>query len=361
MRNYAARIGSRYFLLDRNPVRGGGHVSRRAVGLAVYLTFPILIAAACLFDHTFTMVDPAKGFTQHYGFWAIFATTPIILFMTSYLLYKFTNTICDVDEYCVDASAEVRRSVETLVRRHVESLGLRSRSVAILVMLVIGLLWWCILNVLNTTTPTDTYRHDVFDSYAHPSGFVVTKVYVFIVFAAAYAVAIFVAVHVTLSMISIMKYLRINKIFRIDLFHADNCGGLSRFGNINLLIMGIYINFFIVIFAMYRTHQTTYPVMLFSLIGSSVLAFAQSVVAVYHIHLAVAARKEECLEVVVERLNDLAPLSLPPKNRFPTELLALRNHVAGVSTFPYARGAAAAVNVIRFAPAAMAVVGMFTR
>ena len=39
--------------------------------------------------------------------------------------------------------------------------------------------------------------------------------------------------------------------------------------------------------------------------------------------------------------------------KFPGELLALRNHLLDIHTFPYATGASIAVNIIRFAPAAL--------
>jgi hypothetical protein len=175
-----------------------------------------------------------------------------------------------------------------------------------------------------------------------------------------YSVAIFVALHVTASLISILKYLSRNNILRINLFHEDNCGGTSKFGNINLLILGIYANFFAVMYAMYMTHRTTYPAMIASLIACSVLAIAQSVVAVYHIHKTVAQKKSECIEAMTARLNQQFTASLSQENeRFPNDLLAFRNQLIETHTFPYAASALAAVNVIRFAPVAIAVISYF--
>ena len=354
-------LASRYVLLDRVPVRSRGRLRRHRLAAALYLCFPILIGAACIVDGTWTMASPAKGFSQHYGFWAIFVTTPAILLLTSRLLHQFVERISDIDAYCISMDANIRRTIGVLVERHVQSLRLRSRSATILVMLMLGLIFWCILNILNTITPQNTYHHDVFDAYAHPYGFYVTKVYVFLVFAIVYAIALFVSLHVTISLISVMRFVRNHGVARVDFFHADNCGGMSRFGNVNLLILAIYLNFFIVIYAMYLTHRAAYLVMLASLIASSALAITQSVVAVYYIHKAIGEKKSDCLAAVVKRLNDVVSLTMPPRNAFPGDLLALRNHIAGVHTFPYAQGAAAAVNIIRFAPAAIAVLGLFVK
>jgi len=307
------------------------------------------------------MHDPGKGFVQHYGFWAIFITTPIILFLSSHLLYEFTETISDTAAYCTEMTSDLRLKLERLVDRHVNSLALRSRSATILFMIVLGLLYWCIVNVQKTIDPTGTYHHDVFDAYAHKAGFYTTKTYVFIVFSVAYAIATFVAVHVTVSLISVMKFLSRRDGIRVDFFHSDNCGGMSRFGNINLIILGIYANFFVVIYAMYFTHRVAYPVMIASLVASSALTLGQSVVAVYYIHQAISKKKRECLDIVASRLNSLVPDSMPPKAKFPSELLAFRNHILSLHTFPYAKGASAAVNVIRFAPTAMAVVGLIIK
>jgi hypothetical protein len=328
---------------------------------AIYAIAPFIIAIACVIDGTWKMHDPAKGFIQHYGFWAIFITTPIILFLSSHLLYEFTETISNTTAYCAEMTFDLRSQLERLVDRHVNSLALRSRSATILFMIVLGMLSWCILNVQETIDPTHTYHHDVFDAYGHKAGFFATKTYVFIVFSVAYAIATFVAVHVTISLISVMKFLCSHDSIRVDFFHSDNCGGMSRFGNINLIILAIYTNFFVVIYAMYFTHRVAYPVMIASLIASTALTLGQSVVAVYYIHQAISKKKRECLDVLVSRLNDLVPASIPPKGRFPSELLAFRNHILSVHTFPYAKGASAAVNVIRFAPPAMAVIGLLIK
>jgi hypothetical protein len=61
------------------------------------------------------------------------------------------------------------------------------------------------------------------------------------------------------------------------------------------------------------------------------------------------------------RLNQQFTSSLQKGVRFPSDLLALRNHLVGIHTYPYATGALAAVNAIRFAPAALAVIAYFTR
>lgn len=322
--------------------------------------FPIFIGIACWIDGTWRMEGAGKGLSQHYGFWTIFLTTPVIFFLTTHLLDRFIQAVRQIDNYCTDMVDQTRGQVDKLVRRHTRSLLLHSWSVWLLVFVMLVLLFWWLFNVIKTISPFETYHHDVFDSYAHPYGFYAAKFYSLLVFTLVYSVALFVALHVTVSLISILRYLSRNNILRINLFHEDNCGGTSKFGNINLLILGIYTNFFAVMYAMYMTHRTTYTAMTASLVACSVLAIAQSVVAVYHIHKAVAQKKSECIEVMTTKLNQLFTASLRQENeRFPNDLLAFRNQLIDVHTFPYAAGALAAVNVLRFAPAAIAVISYF--
>ena len=302
------------------------------------------------------MADPGKGLGQHYGYWAFFITTPIIVLLTTYLFNTFSTAIQHTDRYCIGLTDEMNVRLNRLVQRHLQSLSLDSRTVWILVLIVFVFFCWWIVNVINTISPIGTYQHDVFDAYAHPYGFSLAKAYLLFVLAVVYSTAIFVALHVTISMFSILTFLCRNSVLSVNFFHPDNCGGTSQFGNINLIILSIYVNLFAVICANYLTHRHTYLVMTASFVACSALAVAQSLGAVYSIHRAVAQKKRECIEIITAQLNRQFALSLDGQH-FPDDLLAFRNHLLGVRTFPYTAEALVAVNVIRFAPVAVAVVG----
>jgi|GEM_PF-6781779 len=304
------------------------------------------------------MADPGKGLGQHYGYWAFFTTTPIIIVLTTYLFDKFSTAIQQTDRYCIGLTSEMNTRLVRLVQRHVQSLSFHSRTVWILVFIVFVFFCWWLVNVINTISPIRTYQHDVFDAYSHPYGFYLAKAYLLFALAVVYSTAIFIALHVTVSMFSILTFLCRNDVLSVNFFHPDNCGGTSQFGNINLIILSIYGNLFAVIFANYLTHRHTYLVMTASFVACSVLAVAQSLGAVYSIHRAVAQKKRECIEVLTAKLNYQFALSLAGEH-FPDDLLAFRNHLLGVRTFPYTGEALIAVNVLRFTPVALAVVGYF--
>lgn len=327
--------------------------------LAISLIFPVLIAAGCWIDGTFVLRNPGKGLSQHYGYWAFFVTTPVIVLLTSHLFEKFAGIIRNVDQYCTGLTPEMTRRLDRLVERHLKSLSLHARSLWIFVFIIFVFFCWWILNVIATISPAGTYQHDVFDASAHKAGYYVAKAYLLFVFAIVYATALFVALHVTASMISILKFICKEEILSVNFFHVDNCGGTSQFGNVNLIILAMYASIAAVIFALYVTHGHTYFSMLVSLISCSVIAVAQSVVAVYFMHKAVAQKKRERIDTVTAQLNARSRISLQGE-RFPDDLLTYRNHLIAVRTYPYAKSAVFAVNVIRFAPGVLGAVGYFT-
>jgi hypothetical protein len=334
--------------------------SPRAYRLLLFflVNLPLVIVIGSFVDGTWMMPGPAKGLAQHFGYWTIFATSPLIVFLSCFLFQKFTTVVQKTDQYCVGLDEETQRRLEKLVQRHLSSLQLRSRSAWILLFIVFVLLCWWVVNVVKVMQPLNTYGHDVFDSFAHPYGFYAARIYVLVVFAFVYSVAMFLSLHITVSLVSILKFLRSNEILLINLFHEDNCGGTGQFGTINLVILALYGNFFAVIYAMYQTHRQAYLVMVTSLVFCAGVAIAQSVVAVFHIHKAVAQKKKACIEAVAAKLNEQVATSLRG-GTFPHDLLVFRNHLIGIHTFPYTAKALVAVNFIRFAPAVLAIFSYF--
>jgi hypothetical protein len=252
----------------------------------------------------------------------------------------------------------MRRKTERLIARHVDHLSLRTpSSIGFVVLFAIVMLFFCIVNVINTSSAAavrHTYGHDSYDALPHVLSFYVGKLYVFLVFPVVYAIALSVAFQVTYAMTSILRFLGSNDMLQINLFHEDNCGGTSRFGDANLLIMLIYANFITVRAMMYLTHHTTYFVANAALLGCSVAAAVQSIWAVSSIHRVLVQKKRECIDALGHRLNAAVDTTLRG-GQFSSDILAFRNHIAGLYTYPYAKPALAAVNVIRFVPAVIAV------
>jgi len=351
-------VTQNYVILDGSPIGRLRFVSRRLIAVCIYLLLPCAMGIAARLDGTWKLPGNDKGFSQHFGYWVLFLTTPVVLLVTAHLLETFTATIRSLDVLYVRSSANLQRKTERLIAHHLDHLSLRTLpAISLCLFIVLVMVFFCIVNVINTSSPgavRHTYGHDSYDALPHVLSFYVGKTYIFLVFPVVYAIALFVAFQVTYAMMSILRFLGNNDMLQINLFHEDNCGGTSRFGNANLLIMAIYANFITVRAMMYLTHHTTYFVANASLLGCSVAAAAQSVIAVYSIHRVLVRKKHECIEALAHRLNVDVDTTLRAGGRFSSDVLAFRNHVAGLYTYPYAKPALAAVNVIRFLPAAFA-------
>lgn len=312
--------------------------------LALSVLLPLAVAGGSWLDHTLRMPNGAAGLEQHYGYWAMFITTPIIIVLMRCVIVTFVSAIQESDQYCVALEPKRKGRLNAVIAETLLLLDLR-RTWPILAVFGTLFTYFWVLNVRNTIDPVPTYGHDVLDALAHPYGYVAGKLYLAFVIIVVYASGGFFALMITFSMYRVLEFLRREDALSINFFHQDNCGGTSRFGNVNLLIMAMYANGFVVFAANLATHHRTYFVSMTALIVLTVLVVGQSVFAVISIPLIVAAKKREKMSEIMERLNKQTKSSLSG-DEFPN-LLALRNHVMGVRLFPYTGATLIAVNALR--------------
>lgn len=353
-----------YILLGKSRTSTDFWASPRDLAAIVLLVFPLLILAATWIDGTCSLDGDAKGFRQHHGFWIIFVTTPALVLLAGALLDRFVKILREPHAYLSAAASETQlEELRAIAKREIDGLCLRTNGRFILYFgIIVGLIYFFI-NVVKTWDPSETYGHDVFDAWAHTTGYFTTKIYLLPVFVLVYPISIFIAAHVTMSMVRLLRYLCNNDVLEISYFHEDNCGGTSCFGEVNLLVMGIYALLIAVLVGMWFTHERIYFVTRSGLVFCSLATTLQSVVAVWAIHQFVSSKKKACLAELTEKLNgDLqTSLTVNSNNKFRSELLAARNHIAGIYTFPYAKRVALAVNTIRFAPVAIAIFSFATK
>jgi predicted membrane channel-forming protein YqfA (hemolysin III family) len=144
-------------------------------------------------------------------------------------------------------------------------------------------------------------------------------------------------------------------VLRIDFFHSDNCGGVSRFGTINMIVMMIFTCILIVILALLETHNYRHRTTTVPLFCTSAGLILLSVGTVFYLHKAVQQQRRAALVRVNAMLNKSldGPLS---REEFPNHLLGIRSHLLALKTYPYSGVARSAVNVLRAAPAVWALV-----
>jgi hypothetical protein len=319
----------------------------------IFIAFPTVICIGSKIDGTWRMEGSGKGFFQHYGMLTIFLATPLLVALSAIALQKFLEALGSLEKYSV--GGKVPPELEEMVLKHVQSLSLRTKWGTILIVFsIVGLLFG-VANILQTINPIQTYGNDVFDGYSYSLGFYLTKTYLCAIWIVAYPAALFVVLHITVSMVCILRYMCSQKLLRIDFFHPDNCGGVSAFGVINILIMGAYACLFAIMGALQVTHsRNDYATIVIPLLMVSLVFVAQSFGAVYYIHRFAAVKKKESLDIINGFLNTEMQ-SLFVTKQFSPGLIYARNHLLGIRTYPYAKLSTLLVNGFRFVPALAAI------
>jgi hypothetical protein len=337
----------RFVVGDTNSAWWGG------LRVALATTVPaLLVVFAAWRDHTFFLPGADKGLLEHYGFITFFITTPIVAFLSWQILRHLVGLLGKLPAFVLDR--KVPQQLRRRVHRHWRSLALRSQTRWLLFLFALIGVYFTILNIRMTLHPTDIYGSDVFDSSAHFSGFVAGKIYAVVLFVLVYPVSMFLCLHTTVTLVATLRLICKERVLRLDFFHPDNCGGVSEFGYINVLVMGIYACFGITIAAMLKTHDYRYNVQALPMVVLSVLTVVQSFLAVYYLSKSVRLKKDEALQSVNDKLNQHLSSLGDSDGTFPDELLSVRTHLLAVKTYPYARPVSTVVNVLRFAPAVLA-------
>jgi TIR domain-containing protein len=332
MSNVADAIPWRYVIFT-GPCEA---VAPRKAVLALCLVFPIAIGFASWRDQTLFLPGDDAGFLEHPGAWVLFVTTPLMIALTARLLRHFLDTLRNLDaSFAPEVSRDDRDRLTGLVEWHRRSLCLRSPSVHVLEMIRAVMVIVMSQGFFVATHPIEIYGQDAFDSLRHPWGYVATRSYALLVFAFVYPVALFIALHVTASLISVFRAFHEKNALQIDFTHADNCGGTARFGAINQHIIRIYGGLFLCAAANYVTHGLLTVTSLLSLGMFALMLLAQWIGGVYYVHLSIAARKREHLQLVSARLKEAERATIKGGVPFPAGLLEYRKHLMSVSTFPY--------------------------
>lgn len=322
---------------------------------AAALSLVLLVGAAavvlcCFIEDTINLDDGGKGLAVHYGIWAIFISSPLLVVFGYAVYSEFLNALTSLSKYTVGDS--LPKALEDKVEKHRDSLHLKtSTRYNLWAFIVVGWLCW-LLNIKQTIYPFDSYGNDVFDAYPHLLGFISFKLYLGVLWVLVYPALSFLAAHIFISLTSILRYMGKEELFRLDFFHEDNCGGVSIFGWINLLLLGMTFIVFSTVMAILMTHEGNYATIWSAVVLSLALIIIQSVTGVYSIHMFVQRKKREVLSKLNKFLND-ALLADDEHQSFPQEFLAVRDHIAQIRSFPYTKSARIFVNTIRLSPAAV--------
>jgi hypothetical protein len=348
----SSRLGTRLFFSDQL-------LPRLSVVLGLILlslVWVVIIIAASIADDTLQLPEPGRGLLNHYGFQASVLAAPLVLLTAYYAISYFMRILRDLHELLMpDADMSVVRAI---IKPHVDSIFLRGkwRNILWFFMFIGVAISIAIFRKLDA--PSEYWGNDVFNATYYRYGFVAGNLFFLWLWGFVYPVGFFYALHLTLSMDMIVVRLKRRNLLRLNFLHIDKCGGTSKFGTLNFIIMLMYVWPSAAIYAFHFTHQYTYLSLIAGACAISVLFIVQSIYGIYWVSRTIRSERKA---VVALLNNQIAKAMDGARKNFAAAgaTLQYRDQVLSVNAFPYSRNIAAAVNILRFAPTALAAVRLF--
>ena len=321
-------------------------------GVSLLWLFIVFVAASL--DGTLTLSGHGRGFLQHRGYTAVHLATPVALSLSLLALDTFSRLMGRLQDFVVPGHDI--QDLEKCRDEHLAIVNLKSRWTWLLLLFITCGAMCSIVIFSQVIEPGKTYGNDVFNALHYPLGYYTANIYLAISWSVVFPLSLFLVLQITAAIVVILGRARQRGSLFVDLLHTDNCGGLSPFGNLNLLLMLYYVPPFLAMLALAATHSQRYASLLIPAVVLSLVFLAQSSIGVYAIRLAIQAEKSKRLESLHDELKQAL---YQPLNRAGQEVtFLLWQHVRGVKTMPYAAKAHIFVEVLRYVPPFIAVLNI---
>jgi hypothetical protein len=326
--------------------------------VAAWLPASFVVGAAAI-ERTLFIDGPGKGVFEHIAFLGYVFTTPLVIFLTWMLLRRVSDIAAVIGAFSTEKT--IPQPLENIIDFHRRVLTLRTYYTFLLGLGVVVGVGFTVLNARWVKNPVLHYGGSAFDAVDYPLGFYSTRIFLGLVAAVVYPVAIFLCLAVTWFLHEVLGYLCSSDTMRINFSHPDKCGGLSPFGALNLVIMEILFVILLQVFASIATHREHIQVQMFLLPSVSLLLALQSVGAVYSIHRCVRNKKDQAIKKISKTLGDYYEFGRNDDDvSLAADLLTIRTHIEQVKTYPYSSYVLALVNLLRFSPAVVAILNLWT-
>jgi hypothetical protein len=316
-----------------------------------------VLALVCWWDGSWHL-ELGKGFSQHYGSWAILVTDPLLLLASGFLDRQFLVTITSLP---LCEGSEPRQRMRELLRRFVPVVrGKGPTAYLYIFMVFVGLLAW-LDNVVRTYDPSGPYHHvvfddhDVFDSGTHVWSFVTFKACLFLSWVIIYPIVCFKFITVSVSTRLLLRRIEIEALVCPRVEHPDGCYGLKNVGTLNIAILAPYILVFIAIFSLMATHNMYYQTLVLPLLAASTVFLVTSFVVIHPVYSALCRARVEEYRQLLKAPIDGASASDADLYRF----TARRFFYSEASASPYSDGTKVMIALMRLSPAAGFALSLF--
>ncbi|HWM93602.1 MAG TPA: hypothetical protein VN493_22780 [Thermoanaerobaculia bacterium] len=294
----------------------------------------------------------------------------MLVYLASLALKKIAVAARDLASYSV--KGEIPARAAEAVERHLGYFKLKGKRIKLFfsTLIVLGAAVSAV-NFLQTSDPVKAFGNYTFDSIKYFWGFLFTRISNTLLYTLVFPILIFEILLITLMLVRLLRAMVDEGALYIDFFNDDDCGGMSAFGFINVLIMLFWVVVFCIILCDFLVQKEVATTLVISAVFCSTLFIVQSVWGVYSIHTCVQSKKTETLAEIEKVLKTITAGELQvntvlkyimagevPLERIPP-VMQLREVVRSTRTVPYTRNAAIAVNTMRIAPPVMAVIRLF--
>jgi hypothetical protein len=320
--------------------------------ISTSLLLALVVLAASIADGTLQLPGTGRGLLNHYGFQVSFLAAPLVLLTTYYAVSLFLRILRDLEDLLAPG-ADISL-VRAIVRPHINSIFLRSRWRGMLWLFMFIGIAISVAIFSRLDAPMTYWGNDVFNATNYRYGYLAGNLFFLGLWSLIYPIGFFYALHLTLSMEMIVARLKGKNLLRLNFLHIDNCGGMSKFGTLNFVVMLIYFWPALAVYAFHFTHQYTYLSLIAGAVVVSVILVAQSLYGIYWVYRTISNEKKQAVLL----LNDQIVKALNSTRRnfaAAGATLQYRDHVISVNAFPYSRNVATAVNILRVAPTVLAV------
>jgi hypothetical protein len=323
---------------------------RRLVVLGVagmFGVWAVAIFIAAANDHVLELPGTGRGLLKHYGYIACVLSGPLVLLNTYYALSYFLRLVGDLDQFLADGVD--REAARAIAKPHLESILLQGRWKFLLFLFAFIGAAFSVADFVPLDHPTTYWGNDVFNARYYPASWVVANAYLMFLWSIIYPLGLFYVLHLAVSSQLIVIRLMRQRMLRLNFLHIDRCGGMAKFGTLNLLLMLIYFWMALAGLALHLTHRATYASLVIGAVAITILFFAHSIFGIAWVAKAIRTERDGAVESLNDRIRKMMDTD---KSRFTAAVatMAYRDRVMAVAVFPYSGSVSYAVNTLRVAP-----------
>jgi hypothetical protein len=294
-------------------------------------------------------LERGKGFSQHYGAWAILITDPLLLIACGFLDRQFVVTLMTLP---LRRGQQPKERAQQLLRKYaafVRAKGLR--VVLYVLMVIVGVLAWG-QNVRATYDPSGPHHHpifdhhDVFDSGLHIWSYLTFKACLFVSWVIIYPLVAYKFLTIAISTWIILRTIEREGHLCPRVEHPDGCYGLRNVGTLNIAILAPCLLVFSAIYALWITHQMVYGSLILPSIALLTFFLVTSFVVIWPVYSSLCRARMAAFKELVDESVESPSKSDSDLYRF----TARRFFYHAASASPYSVGTKTLITAMRAAP-----------